>query len=435
MGRPRPRRRAAARAAARRRRRLGARSPPATSGRAVAGLDRGDGSRRAVDAARRAPARRRRGARTRDAPALAAGRDRTRRSAVGRARRGRAHGHPRRRGAPPDPPAPRPGTRSRARRRRGSRAGARDLHRRAGRVGRQSLRGGGAPAGRPPVAPRRGPRAAAAAGGAPDARRPRPRAGRPAGARAPRRPRDRPGRPAVVVRPRRRGRAGRVAGLAAVVPGRRLRRTGRPAGPARPPGAGAGGGRDGSRPDRLRRSRLAGGHDLGPAAMSRRLRRLLAALLLTAGALLVADALATLVWQEPLSALLQARAQRSLDGDLRRLQAAATARAPAPVAGRRAEGRRAGAGGRAAASAAARRGLARAARRLDAGVPRGSAIGRLEIPALDLRVVMVHGSDPSDLRRGPGTIDGAPLPGAHGTAAIAGHRTTYGAPFRDIDQL
>ncbi|HKG36129.1 MAG TPA: class E sortase, partial [Solirubrobacterales bacterium] len=42
---------------------------------------------------------------------------------------------------------------------------------------------------------------------------------------------------------------------------------------------------------------------------------------------------------------------------------------------------------------------------------------------------------PDDLRRGPGTYDQAPLPGAGGTAAIAGHRTTYLAPFRHIDDL
>ncbi len=36
---------------------------------------------------------------------------------------------------------------------------------------------------------------------------------------------------------------------------------------------------------------------------------------------------------------------------------------------------------------------------------------------------------------GPGHYPGTPLPGTHGTVAIAGHRTTYGAPFRRLDQL
>jgi sortase A len=48
---------------------------------------------------------------------------------------------------------------------------------------------------------------------------------------------------------------------------------------------------------------------------------------------------------------------------------------------------------------------------------------------------VVKGTQPADLRRGPGTFERAPFPGAPGTAAIAGHRTTYGAPFRDVDQL
>jgi sortase A len=75
------------------------------------------------------------------------------------------------------------------------------------------------------------------------------------------------------------------------------------------------------------------------------------------------------------------------------------------------------------------------ARRLAGRVDDGDAIGRLRVPRLDLDAVVVKGSSPAPLRKGPGTFDDAPLPGARGTAAIAGHRTTYGAPFRDIDAL
>jgi sortase A len=39
------------------------------------------------------------------------------------------------------------------------------------------------------------------------------------------------------------------------------------------------------------------------------------------------------------------------------------------------------------------------------------------------------------LPKGPGHYPDTPLPGAPGTVAIAGHRTTYGAPFRQIDKL
>jgi sortase A len=48
---------------------------------------------------------------------------------------------------------------------------------------------------------------------------------------------------------------------------------------------------------------------------------------------------------------------------------------------------------------------------------------------------MVKGSDPADLRKGPGTYDGTPLPGVGGTAAVAAHRTTYLAPFRHLDDM
>ncbi len=75
------------------------------------------------------------------------------------------------------------------------------------------------------------------------------------------------------------------------------------------------------------------------------------------------------------------------------------------------------------------------ARSLQRRAEPGEAIGRLRIPAIGLSEVVVAGSRPGDLRKGPGFYDDIPLPGVRGTAAIAGHRTTYGAPFRNIDEL
>jgi sortase A len=57
------------------------------------------------------------------------------------------------------------------------------------------------------------------------------------------------------------------------------------------------------------------------------------------------------------------------------------------------------------------------------------------IPAIDLDIVMVQGTDTSDLTQGPGHYASTPLPGQPGTTAIAGHRTTYLAPFRHLDAL
>jgi sortase A len=49
--------------------------------------------------------------------------------------------------------------------------------------------------------------------------------------------------------------------------------------------------------------------------------------------------------------------------------------------------------------------------------------------------VVVRGTASADLREGPGLLDGTAFPGEHGTTAIAGHRTTHGAPFRHLDDL
>lgn len=65
----------------------------------------------------------------------------------------------------------------------------------------------------------------------------------------------------------------------------------------------------------------------------------------------------------------------------------------------------------------------------------GDVFGRLVIPRMDLDVLVVNGVDPADLRRGPGWIDWTDLPGPTGTCGISGHRTTYGAPFRRINEL
>jgi LPXTG-site transpeptidase (sortase) family protein len=65
----------------------------------------------------------------------------------------------------------------------------------------------------------------------------------------------------------------------------------------------------------------------------------------------------------------------------------------------------------------------------------GDPFGRLVIPVMDLDVVVINGVTPADLRRGPGWIDWTDLPGPTGACGISGHRTTYGAPFRRLDEL
>lgn len=65
----------------------------------------------------------------------------------------------------------------------------------------------------------------------------------------------------------------------------------------------------------------------------------------------------------------------------------------------------------------------------------GDAVARILIPAIDVDKIVVEGVTRSDLQKGPGHYPESPLPGQPGNAAIAGHRTTYGAPFHRVDEL
>ncbi|MGH9129097.1 MAG: class E sortase [Acidimicrobiales bacterium] len=67
--------------------------------------------------------------------------------------------------------------------------------------------------------------------------------------------------------------------------------------------------------------------------------------------------------------------------------------------------------------------------------PDGSALGVIYIPRINVDKVIVQGIGEADLQKGPGHYPGTPLPGERGNAAIAGHRTTYGAPFYRLDGL
>jgi sortase A len=67
--------------------------------------------------------------------------------------------------------------------------------------------------------------------------------------------------------------------------------------------------------------------------------------------------------------------------------------------------------------------------------PTGEAVAVIRIPRIGLEKFVVEGVGVSDLKKGPGHYPSTPLPGQPGNAAIAGHRTTYGAPFDRIDEL
>ncbi len=81
------------------------------------------------------------------------------------------------------------------------------------------------------------------------------------------------------------------------------------------------------------------------------------------------------------------------------------------------------------------RGVVGAAAAFAARLDRGEPVARIRIPAIGLERVVVYGTGRSELRNGPGHYVETPLPGTGRTTAIAGHRTTFGAPFRRIDAL
>ena len=123
--------------------------------------------------------------------------------------------------------------------------------------------------------------------------------------------------------------------------------------------------------------------------------RFAASVLMVSGVLLIADAGLTVLWQEPVSAFIAGREQADLEDALESPPQRVLRREPLP----------------------------------------GDAIGHIEIPEANVDDFVVEGTDTENLRKGPGHYPETPLPGERGTAAIAGHRTTYGAPFRNVDKL
>lgn len=146
--------------------------------------------------------------------------------------------------------------------------------------------------------------------------------------------------------------------------------------------------------------------------------RFVSSVMLVSGVLLLADAGLTLAWQEPVSALMAARDQKQLDRQL-----------DAEFATVRSDTR----------TLDLPRGSARALRfladRYERRLRNGRAVGRISLPTLGREYTIVQGTDRETLRKGPAHYPETPLPGQGATIAVAGHRTTYLAPFRTIDDL
>jgi len=123
--------------------------------------------------------------------------------------------------------------------------------------------------------------------------------------------------------------------------------------------------------------------------------RFVASVMMVSGTLLIADAVVTLLWQEPISAYVANQHQGTLEKAFFDPPRRVVRRQPL----------------------------------------KGDAIAEIRIPSIGVSEYVVEGTDVDSLRKGPGHYPDTPLPGDSGTTAIAGHRTTYGAPFRHIDDV
>jgi sortase A len=152
----------------------------------------------------------------------------------------------------------------------------------------------------------------------------------------------------------------------------------------------------------------------------RRLIRDASSVFIIAGLLMLIDAGLTLVWQEPVTAVIGAIQRDGINQrylSFRSVPLSSTERT-------------------------ALQGLttidqqiAFLARREASTVPVGAAVGRIEIPSIGADFEVVQGTDTASLERGPGHYLSTAFPGLGQTVAIAGHRTTYLAPFRNVNQL
>jgi sortase A len=159
---------------------------------------------------------------------------------------------------------------------------------------------------------------------------------------------------------------------------------------------------------------------------ARRVTRTLGTLLLVGGVAVLAWVVVVWQWQDPFTALYTTWKQHQLSQSYdRRVRDYRPPRQVESVAK---------------AQAATRSGVIAAEVRAEAheyrlDSTRGQAIGRLRVPRLGLNMVLVDGTDDSSLQKGPGLDRRTYMPGEGQLVYIAGHRTTYLAPFAHIERM
>jgi sortase A len=155
-------------------------------------------------------------------------------------------------------------------------------------------------------------------------------------------------------------------------------------------------------------------------------RRRLGTVLIVVGLLVLAYSAAVLFWRDPVTDLYSRYQQHKLDVELEQAW-------PDYHTGRVGTNFH---GDGAARLAAVQEQVAEAARGFQRRLRDGKPLGRIVIRRMGIRVIFVEGTSwAHDLSKGPGHYEQTSLPGLGKTTAIAGHRTTFGAPFRKIDRL
>lgn len=151
----------------------------------------------------------------------------------------------------------------------------------------------------------------------------------------------------------------------------------------------------------------------------RRTARILGTLLVVAGAGMLAWTITVWQWQDPFTALYTRYEQHRLASNLdQEFKAFATTRVREQQT-----------------IATELRALAQTAGRFRSRARTGQAIGRIIVPRMGLNMVLVNGTDDDTLKLGPGRDPRTFMPGQGQLVYIAGHRTTYLAPFAHIDEL
>ncbi len=149
----------------------------------------------------------------------------------------------------------------------------------------------------------------------------------------------------------------------------------------------------------------------------RRLARVLGALLLTVGVLTLVWVIVVWRWQDPFTAIYTHFQQARLAHTYERRAAAFHPQVPKRDL------------------ASTQRRMAAEARIYARTLREGDPVGRLRIGRIGLSMMVVQGTGDSTLKRGPGHYTGSALPGQGRLIYIAGHRTTYLAPFADINDI